>query len=395
MKKLFKYIIPIIVVTFLGMSMWSCSGDDGPNGDTPPREDIPTVDRTVLVYIVGTNNLGGALLDYDDIDEMIAGSRKGALDHTNTRWLVYHCGYYNTSRLFEIAKGDTTTLKHYGNDVSSVSVSRMSEVLDDIARLAPASDYGLVLWSHGSGWLENGLDEDADKTNTLSFGDDRGAKMNVTSLAKVLEGRDIDYVYFDACHMCTVEVAYELRHATRYIVGGPAETPGAGMPYDLTMASLAAGSIDNLVEAAGQTFDHYRLSSDCAMTVLDLSEIEALADATAQIYDATPLPHPSAEVTNYYGRARSGNFIDFGEYVGALADSNALDRTAFDRALQKTVVYSAAPDRFYSWALLAWLPIYNASGLSTYVFNSPDDFGFEGYDNLQWAKNVAARHLHN
>lgn len=405
MKQIFRLIL-FIFSLFLVSAISACSSDEP---DNPEPEPAPTPDpkpvavrRTVLVYIVATNNLGSYNFDTEDINEMLSGSQNGAMPD-DARWLIYHAPRYKYApRLIEICDGDTTTLKQYEKG-GSVTLERMTEVFDDMADLAPASHYGLVLWSHASGWLVNGIDEDLPDNpytaSPLSFGNDNGEKMNLSTLRAAIKGRDIDYVYFDACHMAGIETAYELRDATDYLVCSPAETPGTGMPYDLNMSYLADGSREALINAASTTFDVYEQSSDCTMTVIDMSGLERLADATARIYDFTPLPHPGENVTNYYGTSRQGNFCDFGEYVNALAESEGVSEGVIDEfnaALEQAVAYKAAPETFYSDALHRFIPIYNASGLSTYVFNESSSFynNTNGYYRLQWAKDVVSRHLH-
>lgn len=378
--------------------MSGCSSD-GPDPDAGDGMDKEPVRRTVLVYIVSANTLYG--YDTKDLNEMLRGSAAGRLP-SDARWLVYHAPYNKAPRLIEFCDGDTATLRHY-EPGGSVTVERMRRVLDDVAELAPAHSYGIVLWSHGSGWIVNGVKEDLPldpyAPSTLSFGDDRttslsGERMNIASLRAAIKGRDIDYIYFDCCHMGGIEVAYELRDAVRWLVFGPAETPLDGMPYDKNMAYLADGSPDALVNAAMTTFDIYADTFDSTMTMVDTDGLDRLAAATAAIYDLTPLPHPAERVTNYYGSARHGNFLDFGEYVNALAESCGVDASEFNAALAQTVIYKEAPDYFFSAAYNRSFPVYTASGLSTYVFENESGFTSNGYNTLQWARDVVSRHLH-
>lgn len=373
-------------------AMTACHGD-GP--DQPVAKDS----RTVLVYIVATNNLGSSGFDTDDIAEMKQAIHAG--DLRNGRWLVYRAPADGSApTLTEFTAGGDKILKTYSTDVSSVSASRMSDVIDDMKSMATSDKYGLVLWSHGSGWQQDGIDESAgsgaDRQLPLSFGSDFGKKMNVTTLAGVLDGRGIDYVYFDCCYMSTVEVAYELRHAVKYIVGSPSELPTAGTRYDLNMRYMIDGSESALITAATNTFNHYNSQTaaadrTCTMGVIRTDRLDELAAATAAVYDLTPLPHPGANVTNYRSRySRQGKSIDFGEYVSALASAQGIDAaivSRFDKALAAAVLYKAATPKIWDE-----YPVYSTSGLATYVFNNPDDFDVSGYPELQWAADVVGPH---
>ena len=391
MKTKFNLLLCLFIAV-LAAILGACSSDEPelPGAPEPVR-------RTVLVYIAANNSLGAYNFDNDDIREMLRGSQTGQLP-ADTRWLVYHAGTFGTPALMEIKNGATDTLRTYASGLAS-TYDGMTAVFDDMAEVAPARAYGLVLWSHGSGWVANGLDENISPEpyednvlRPLSFGDDGGKRMNIATLRAAIKDRGFDYIYFDACHMGGVEVMYELRDAVRYVVCGPAETPGAGMPYDKNMSYLADGSLEALVEAAKTTFSIYNgYSNDCAMTVVDLAGLEALAQATARIYSHTPLPHPGSNVTNYYGTVRADKYIDFGEYVCALADAAGLDVSEFNEALADVVVYCDAPERFWSDAKRRYLPIYHASGLSTNVFDTSEGFTANGYNTLQWAQDIVAK----
>ena len=343
--------------------------------------------------MVATNNLGTDGADTDDLAEMQKAADNGDLG--SGRLLVYHApADASAPRLIEITAKGQTVLNTYESGTSATA-ARMNLVLDDMKALAPAESYGLVLWSHATGWLQDGIVEEA--VQPRSFGSDFGKRMNITTLRSVLEGRGIEYVYVDACYMATVEVAYELRNVTTHIVASASELPRDGMPYDLNVKHLIGGTRDNLVKAATNTFDLYNSKEDpqlrtCTMAVIATDALDDLAAATAGIYRLTPLPHPGKDVTNYRGTARQGYSIDFGEYVNALSTASSLEPSladSFNAALARTVVYAAATDKLWDM----W-PIHNHSGLSTYVFNNSTDYSIKGYDTLEWFEDVVSHHLH-
>lgn len=388
-----------IFFTLILCFAFSACSDDAPKHNNRPEEPESTVARrTVLVYMISNNSLGRYGYDSADIKEMKNGIAAGQLP-SDARWLIYLAPYFNeTPKLLELDADGLTTLKEY-EPAQSATYSRMCEVLDDMAAFAPAEKYGLILWSHGTSWIVNGLQEDLPDdpyaVRPLSFGDDNNAKMNVSTLRAAVKGRNIDYMYFDACYMTSVEVAYELRDATDYIIGSPSELPSEGMPYHLNMAPLADGSPDALVQAATNTFnlfDDYRgYERTCTMSVIATEPLVRLAKATSAIYSLTPLSHPADYRTNYRVNGLQVDAFDFGEYVRALAEDSGLSDELldeFDAALDAAVLYAAATP--YLWGSRR---IYNATGMSTYIFNSSDEFSKYSYPSLQWAQDVAIRHL--
>lgn len=387
-----KWIIRFFLVILGFFTVVSCSDSAG---DEPDPGDGTTV-RTVLVYMAANNSLSP--YSYGDLGEMFQGKPAD-----NTRWLVYLTQKNDKNpQLIEFCGGDTTVLKVYGPQ-SSASLSRMTEVFDDMARCAPAQKYGLVLWSHGSGWVIDGIDEDLPddpySLSPLSFGQDGTQWMNISTVRAAVKGRGFDYIYFDACYMNAVEVAYELRDAVDYIVGSVSELPAYGMPYNQNMKLLGDGSKAALIEAAANTFGMYAseanpVSRTCTMSVISTAALVRLAKATKAIYELTSLGHPAEYKTNYSVKGLSVNAYDFGEYVSALAEAHNLDRTLvneFNDALDDAVIYKAATK--YIWNER---PIYSTSGLSTYVFETPGQFNIrEGYGSTQWAKDVAIYHIHD
>ncbi len=371
----------------------------GCHNDGPDKPDGP-VAHTTLVYMVAANSLGQAYpaqgvvkADSLDLREMELAARYGALGHN--RWLVFHSTYKST-RLLELTASGLKELKDYGS-VYATDAAVMQQAIDDAKRIAPAENYGIVLWSHASGWLEDGAETVAEKSGVkpMSYGQHGGRKMNTTTLRRVLEDEGLEYIYFDCCLMGSVEVMYELRHCADYIVSSPSELPRDGMPYDRNLGLLAAGGRDNILKAADNTFNLYDTKADveertATMTVVDTRGLERVAEATRAIYEKTEPTHPLQRVTNYYGsdRVSQGFYLDFGEYVESLYRQGALDPVLwadFFSAMSSAVIYSAATPKLWN----KWT-IYTNSGLSTRVVLRAEDLAVQGYDRLEWTKNVVS-----
>lgn len=367
--------------------------------DGPDKPDGPAA-HTTLVYMVAANSLGQAYpaqgimkADSLDLEEMVRAARKGALG--GNRWLVFHSTYKST-RLLELTASGLKELKDYGS-VYATDAAVMQQAIDDAKRIAPAENYGIVLWSHASGWLEDGAETVAEKSGVkpMSYGQHGGRKMNTTTLRRVLEDEGLEYIYFDCCLMGSVEVMYELRHCADYIVSSPSELPRDGMPYDRNLGLLAAGGRDNILKAADNTFNLYDTKADveertATMTVVDTRGLERVAEATRAIYEKTEPTHPLQRVTNYYGsdRVSQGFYLDFGEYVESLYRQGALDPVLwadFFSAMSSAVIYSAATPKLWN----KWT-IYTNSGLSTRVVLRAEDLAVQGYDRLEWTKNVVS-----
>ena len=280
-----KYIIKLLIAVIIVTTTVSCDKDE-------PAQPAYS-NRTILVYIVANNSLGAENYDETDINEMILASQNN--NFNNGRLIIYHAPLGSKPTLKEIVDGKIITLKEYNTSLSSVERKQMQQVINDTKLIAPAKDYGLILWSHANGWLQTGINEGAtppikyDKGNksTLAFGDDQGKQMNITTLAQILENEKFSFIYFDCCYMATIEVMYELCHTTDYIIASATEIPADGMPYEQNLPLLFSDTA--LLElACANTFDYYNckngLLRSCAISLIDTHHIKELGEITAQIY---------------------------------------------------------------------------------------------------------------
>lgn len=378
MKKLFY-----LLFLTLAAAATACGEKDEPTPPEPGPEPPAEVGRTVLVYMVAHNNLGQQGWDAADISEMRRAASTGGLH--GGRLLVMHQASDGTSVLKEInGSGLIDTLKIYDSYNSSLSIRRMRDVFDDMQALAPARAYGLVLWSHGTGWLQNGMDDPDDRRRAFGVDGNTNKQMNVSALAKAVDGRGFDFIYFDCCHMASVEAAYEMRHATPLIVGSVAELPSPGMPYDENVPLLMQGKA---VEAAANTFRYYdeKLGSDrtCTMTAIATAGLDRLAAAAAALY-STAAPLPEGTMPQKFERGATCRLFDLLDYAESVAtDADAL--AEFRAALADAVIYQAATPKIFNI-----ITVRRHCGLSTFVVRTPDDMTDRGYSSLQWAADVAA-----
>lgn len=383
------------VALSLTLVLCSCASD-GPDPTPQPRD---PVERAVLVYMAARNSLGRDKYDRADIAEMERAVRSGNIN-PDSRLIIYHADVSGSQTLVELTTRGRDTLKVYDSDRLSVSVARMREVIDDVRELSPASRYGLILWSHGNGWLQNGIAEtlsaqpksdkvDNGSISLQSWGEESGRTMNITSLADALAGSGFDYVYFDCCYMASVEVAYELRHVTPYIVGSAIELPAEGMPYDRTLKYLTARDAD-LVGAATTTFEHYdaMTGSDrtCAISVIATAPLDRLAEVSHRIVSASGRATPADYRPQRFQTESSCRYFDMKHYYDAMAlcaGSGEDLMQEWNEVVDECVIYKASTP--YIWGRL---PIDAHCGLSTYILPPDGDPTFKGYDTLSWYARV-------
>lgn len=378
MKKRFILYTKYLIITLLTIGASAC-------GDDPEPPVVEKSGRMVLVYQVANNNLSS--YSNDDYQEMIAGA--GDIGKNN-HLLVYRHTRTVSPMLVEIKADGIDTLRTYDTETSSVEISRMVEVINDAKRYANAEQHGLVLWSHGSGWIQDGISQPTDMKR--SFGDDRGKRMNNTDLDTALEqAGGFDWLYFDCCYMMSVESLYELRHAARLFAGSVTELQVPGMPYDRNLKYFFAPGETDLVGAARSTFEYYqeRIAASptdqgnnyCTMSVVKASALDELARVTREVYQAASTSLPSGFEPQRYSNVRQESccYFDFGHYVDALGGGDA-----FRKALADAVLYDAATPYLRNF------PIEEHCGMSTYILRGPDSYTNRNYQELSWYRDVAS-----
>lgn len=370
----------LLTVTLFSLMASSCKKDD-PDPVKQPAH------RTVLVYMASNNSLGTSKRDSADMKEMVKAAAAGDLQ--GGRLLMYHADTKGNCTLSELTETGFKTLTTYENDgLSSVHAGRMKKVIADTKRIAPAGEYGIILWSHGDGWLADGIADDPD-VSPLSFGHENNKKMNISTLAAVLEPEKFKWAYFDCCYMACVEVAYELRHALPVFVASATELPADGMDYTLNIRPLMQKGSADLIQAAANTFSVYdsKAGSDrtCTMSVISTSGMDNLAAKTRAIYEnaASPMPEgysPQKFMTEY----RCWHF-DFADYVKALCGGETEQYLDWKKTLDKCVLYKANTP--YIWSIVK---LNHHSGLSTYIIAEDGDETRRNYDTTPWFKDVAS-----
>lgn len=214
----------------------ACAADDAPDAPTGPAR------RTVVVYAAAQNTLGRDGYLRADSAEMVEGARSLKSDEQ----LLLFADDATGARIYRFRRdgGAPERVWSRAGETCSTDPATLAEVLAWCATAYPADEYGLVMWSHASGWVPS---TNPPTGTTLSFGIDTGeggrgdmtadgrlgVQMDIDDIARAIEaaGVKLRYVLFDACLMGGVETAYALRNVADYVVGAPISTPAAGADY--------------------------------------------------------------------------------------------------------------------------------------------------------------------
>ena len=253
---IYKFICTMFVVLSMASCHWLCLDEENPKSD-----------RTVLVYMAAENSLSGGEFHQQDIDEML----QAAGDIPDNSRLYVYLDDTELPRILSIEKQDdhrpiARVLHNYTAEHNSGDTETLRLVMEWVMENSPSLSYGLVFWSHGDAWLpakapQRSICIDNGRNSSYS---NSGAKMDIDAVADVLAGFPrLEFIMFDACFMQAIEVAYELRQVTRYIIASPAEIPNPGAPYDRMLKPLFSVPFD----AEGVIDGYYRVYNDSIISV--------------------------------------------------------------------------------------------------------------------------------
>jgi hypothetical protein len=275
-------------------------------------------------------------------------------------------------QLFKIQQGEMITIKQYESQ-NSATGEILQSVINDVITLFPAETYGLVLWSHGTGWLPEGV-FDALKQSVISrsFGKDGNSEMSVTELAKSLPVK-FEYIIFDACLMGGIEVFYQLRNKANVIIASPTETLVAGFPYDRIIPFLFT-AIPNHAGIAQSYMNYYKNKTDniqsATITVVETKQLKPFADIIRKaIEDHVTIIPPNKEDIQKYVTQRQVVFYDLQDYLEhAIQNEDYI--VAIKQQIARMVIYHDFTPYF-----LSELAIEKSCGISVYV--SPVNDGLD------------------
>ncbi|HIZ85274.1 MAG TPA: hypothetical protein IAC04_02150 [Candidatus Coprenecus stercoravium] len=404
-----RKIVIFPVVFILGQLLLSCSAG---YGDAEPGQQM-NADRTVLIYMAADNSLASNARR--NLDEM----RRGDIPYyfsegSGNVLLVYADISGEKPRLMRLSKDrfgtvNTETLVEY-EDHNSCSDSVMRSVLSYAAALFPAQENGLVLWSHGTGWLPAGyysnpvdgngnalqalsVDKDPYAGYVKSFGADGTFEMDIKTLAETLPVH-YSYILFDACLMGGVEVAYELKDHCDYIVASAAEILAGGFPYEKIIPMLFEGR--NGLESACWEFYQRYAEDGATVALIETSKLNALAESCLDIFlSGGRVAIRSLDMDSLQGYFRMDRhwFYDLGDLMSRISPADTAEGQTrnlydvFEKALGDAVICKWSTDEF----VLGGYPQFSIkkfSGLSTYVPNPENPVLDEYYKTLAWNKAV-------
>ena len=360
--------------------------------DPAPEPEPPHASRTVIAYLCGDNNLSA------EVDIKIMALRQGMerIGPTDVNLIVYADYRDAMPELVRITHEGRTTLKRYA-EINSASPDNLQGVLEEIIDKYPADRYGLICFSHASGWLPQGALNNPEgfgrvhSAGTRSIFEDSGCEMPLADFAGALTlpgGRKFDFIVLEACFMAGVEVAYELKDKTDHIVASAAEMLSDGFvevyPEGLSLLMQPEPVLRGFAHSYFQVWNAksgaYRSAT---VSVVNTAYLDELAAAVCDIYTAAADVDVSS--VQHFDRYPYHLFFDLADAVEKTASPE--QKELFESALDKVVEYEAATPLFMSGESYSFA-VDRHCGLTTYIKQVAFPDLNEYYTTLKWYKRL-------
>lgn len=294
-----------------------------------------------------------------------------------TNMLVLIANDPNKSHLIKITyrngKCYDDTLKTY-NDGAMNTPSKMSSLLNEVVKIAPAPIYSMMIGSHGVGWIYTGstsrsmlqsIEADRARNKMLGLPITRQTRyfggsdiqMNIDDLAEGIRNSNmhhLQFLLFDDCYMANIETAYELRNVTDYLIGCPTEIMGHGMPYYEMWKYLASIQPDygKAVDGFYNFYSNYEIENVKyhygTISVTDCRKVDNMMQVLTAINSRYRIGRNVDSNLQVLDGYRPAAFFDFADYIHKLCAGDANLIRKFDAALLQLIPFERHTAQYYS-----------------------------------------------
>ena len=355
------------------------------------ESDPPFVDNelTILLYMPWTGSLSSeGLYPYlTENVESVCTAIEGMKGMTDYRLMLFISESYNKSKLYEITynesrvKCEKKLVKEYSGH-EYTAVKGLTDILNEVKNHASAQNYAMVLGCHGTGWtfkdswhhypnyaketspsLGEGpgvgipyqnYDGVITPMHTRFFGsvsDISTFSTDIPTLAQAIAnaGMKMEYILFDDCYMANVEVAYELRNVTDFLLASTSEVMAVGVPYYSMWASLASvtpGYVD-AVSAFDRFYRDYVMPYG-TFSAIDCRQMDELATAMREINSKYKLSDEALHSIQVLDGFYDPIFYDMGDYLEKLC-TGLVDYSYIVTLMESAVCSKCSTDQIYSF----------------------------------------------
>lgn len=356
----------LLKLTFLSLCILcaaACTKDE-PNTPTEPQ----IAEKTIFVFMPHSTNLYKYLLNN------IAGMKRAIESNKglgNTRLVVFIAKDKKQSALINIKydKGvcKQDTLEKFYSPMYLTTNGRV-ELLNKVKQYAPANRYAMIVGCHGMGWIPSSTVFKAKKSRYFG-GLENGYKIDIDDFAESIKaaGMKMQFILFDDCYMSCMEVAYDLKDATDYIIASTSEVMDKGMPYHRIYQHLMATEPD--YKAVCDNFYDYYTNYSAPYGTIGVTDCRYMNEMAAMMkYINTKHTFDTDRLNNVQdldGKTFTPTiFFDFDDYVRNLCTNDNNTYEQFYALLQRLVPYKANTNNIFSGNMQIATKVNHFSGIT-------------------------------
>lgn len=342
-----RQLLPTLLLMLL---LSGCLGEEVRRPSEPPK-------RVLLVILAGDNNLSKEVPMR--LEALKAGWRPGM----GPLYVLEDRAEAEAPRLLRLSTEEEGAprrficVKRFPELENSASPQLWSIVMERLlSQLRPDSRLGLVVFSHGSGWLPEGM-----LIEPRSFLMDKEREMSLEGLVNALPSNRLDFIAFDMCFTAGVEVTYALRKKVPLLLVSSAEmlSPGFTPLYRSSLEQLYGPQPEGLREwgrrYAAEVERQEGVYRSGTLSLIATGPLEDLAEALRGM----TIPEAREGMQRFDRWHTPPLFYDLGEVIDLQEPSC---REAAGAALKASVLYE-----WHTWTFLGYLPIHHHSGLTIYL----------------------------
>ena len=360
--------------------------------------------RNILFYIGGDNNLFGEA--YTKINKVRSGWQPGMgemiiyVDHEVDGACLLRITEVKGNEYFRL-----DTIQDYGAE-NSADHTVLSGAINRMKQDYPADSYGMILFSHASGWLPEGM---LASPRSIVRDDAVVREMEYYDFAAAIPDKQFDFIIIEACLMADVMSMYELRNKAEYVLASSAEivspaeyvlassaeivSPGFTNIYDKKIMGLydTKNNVSTILSGFVQSY-YDIMKNSITMSLIKMDEMENLASVTKSILKGIDIDDTNLDVDEIqtFDRPRAlggrpySRYFDFAHIMENLVSSS--DYKIFNTQMEKTVIWKASSSSF----LLNQNGFYinHHCGLTTYIEQTVYPELKAAYRNSSWYKAV-------
>lgn len=371
-----KRLVTMLSIGFILLTLVSCTEEDEKEG---------LAQRTLVVYLGGDNNLSS------ETTRKISSLARGYKSEYGN--LIIYQDDASQPKLWQVKDdengvGKPILLKQL-EESNSADGTVFSGVLSEVVKQFPASTYGLIVFSHGSGWLPAGTYA-TPKTIVV----DGVHEMEIADFAKAIPDHLFDYIVFEACYMANIEATYQLRNKAKYILGSAAEmlSPGFEDIYPSHLYKLLKKEPDlrGFAEAYFSYFDGMQgVNRSATVSVVCTDSLTRLASNARRCLVTARLDTLHTQHLQQFDRLQDSRgrhlFFDLDSFIKVASPTSAY--AEFNKMLSHCVLYKRSTQYFMLGSGGGFV-VRTHCGLTTYI-NQPDYTVInEKYKETDWWRDV-------